>query len=45
MDAAAATRSRLDGVRWPVTNPKVITVDFSNEEEVCNIPVVYLDRV
>ena len=29
-----ATRNRLDGVRWPVTNPKVITVDFSNEEEV-----------
>ena len=34
VEAAMATRNRLDGVRWPVTNPKVITVDFSNEDEV-----------
>lgn len=42
MEAAMATRNRLDGVRWPVTNPKVITVDFSNEDEVSCVcaPVV-----
>lgn len=34
VDAAIATRNRLDGVKWPVTNPKVLIVDFSNEEEV-----------
>ena len=36
-----ATRNRLDGVRWPVTNPKVITVDYSNEEEVIIVGLCY----
>lgn len=32
-----ATRNRLDGVKWPVTNPKVLIVEFSSEEEVSDI--------
>jgi len=40
VDAAIATRNRLDGVKWPVTNPKVIIVDFSDEEEVINVGAV-----
>jgi len=31
---AIATRNRLDGVKWPVTNPKVLTVEFTDEDKV-----------
>ena len=45
VEAAMATRNRLDGVRWPVTNPKVITVDFSNEDEVSCVCVCMINGI
>ena len=33
LEAAVATRTRLHGIKWPVTNPKVLVVDFLSAEE------------
>ena len=33
-DDAKATRQALHGTRWPSSNPKILRVDFSNDEEV-----------
>ncbi|KAM6948676.1 uncharacterized protein acin1a [Aplochiton taeniatus] len=32
-EEAVATRAALHGVKWPQSNPKVLTVDFSQQEE------------
>ncbi|XP_077445882.1 apoptotic chromatin condensation inducer 1b isoform X2 [Stigmatopora argus] len=32
-DEAAATREALHGVKWPHSNPKVLSVDFSQQDE------------
>ena len=33
MEAAVATRKRLHGIKWPSTNPKLLSVDFLTAEE------------
>ena len=35
MEDAAASRQALHGVKWPLTSPKQLSVDFANEDEVC----------
>lgn len=32
-EQAVATRNALHGTRWPLSNPKILSVDFSSEEE------------
>lgn len=32
-EQAVATRNVLHGTRWPLSNPKILSVDFSTEEE------------
>ncbi|CAL1270947.1 unnamed protein product [Larinioides sclopetarius] len=32
-EEAIKTRSQLNGTRWPSSNPKILSVEFSNEEE------------
>ncbi|KAM8899233.1 apoptotic chromatin condensation inducer 1b isoform 2-T2 [Spinachia spinachia] len=32
-EEAAATRAALHGVKWPLSNPKVLSVDFSEQNE------------
>lgn len=33
-DEAVATRTALHGVRWPQSNPKFLSVDFCEQDEV-----------
>ena len=33
-DEAQATRTALHGLKWPPSNPKVLSVDFSQQDEV-----------
>ena len=35
MEEAAASRQALHGVKWPLTSPKILAVDFADEDEVC----------
>ncbi|XP_065915228.1 apoptotic chromatin condensation inducer in the nucleus-like [Dysidea avara] len=37
LEVAIATRNRLDGVKWPVTNPKVLSVEFADEDKVVTL--------
>ena len=36
-DVAVAARERLHGLKWPSTNPKLLSVDFLSPEEVQKI--------
>lgn len=33
-EEAVATRAAIHGVKWPPSNPKVLSVDFSEQDEV-----------
>ena len=34
VEEAAASRQALHGVKWPTTSPKILAVDFADDEEV-----------
>ena len=34
MKDAAASRQALHGIKWPMTSPKILAVDFADEDEV-----------
>lgn len=40
VEEAVATRTALHGVKWPQSNPKFLSVDFSQQEEVRCFDVV-----
>ena len=34
VEDAAASRRALHGIKWPLTSPKILAVDFADEDEV-----------
>lgn len=34
VEDAAASRRTLHGIKWPLTSPKILAVDFADEDEV-----------
>lgn len=34
VEEAAACRRALHGIKWPVTSPKILDVDFADQDEV-----------